>query len=233
LTLKVVLEVYPYHSLKMASLEGLQIRVSLVVNGSVLTEYDDTEDNYNRRYITDATLVQAKYVECQDDQEFSIRCEVIADDRWASQEPSFGIKFKVYIDGKCASMCFARPVESARSHWRHDMRGVRTRSVNDEGMEVMSRFKFTAVTLGRGISRGGCTSDASNLLTSFIVEDPDPSRIGHDMRQANRLGSIQVLVYRAGRLTPLSGASNRKRLQGDLSVSEKAVKGKALSHGTS
>lgn len=68
-----------------------------------------------------------------------------------------------------------------------------------------------------------------------VVEDTDKERIAADEKLAKNLGLIRVCVYRA----TFKKEGHKKFSHGDLkigidgiSLAEKALKGKALSHGT-
>lgn len=65
-----------------------------------------------------------------------------------------------------------------------------------------------------------------------LVDDADSSRVKSDLKLADGLGEIVVVVYRC---TPTSEVAHHSGKSKDMSpvteISEKALKGRAVSHG--
>lgn len=96
----------------------------------------------------------------------------------------------------------------------------------------LQRCKFSAVTTGTvEIFLLTCELNTEHWLP---VDDAKPGRIKEDAKVVDGLGLIEVKIYRA----TSRGCSNRptrsRAIESkDLEVSEKSLKGRALSHGAS
>ena len=65
------------------------------------------------------------------------------------------------------------------------------------------------------------------------MDDADKGRVKKDAQRAKHLGEIEVLVRRVIVGDDIKDASkNRGQQNGELSIAEKALKGRALSHAT-
>lgn len=68
----------------------------------------------------------------------------------------------------------------------------------------------------------------------FLVDDANRKRVAEDLKTAKNLGLIRIVVWRIvikGDGRPLSSRDNHKFTEGGLSLAEKALKGRAITHG--
>ncbi|OHE97619.1 hypothetical protein CORC01_07034 [Colletotrichum orchidophilum] len=191
------------------------IKVTVQVSGQDAVEYDDLdglENDVNRKHATHRTF---NYVESKDDAYFSLRYEVDNRHRWESPDRAFS--FVLYIDGKRMDGVVC---EATRFHqvdpfykWSTVAEGSRER-ISVSRCERLSKFKFSKVT---------------------TIDDATKERVEGDSKKSKSLGVIEVFIYPMV-ITGLphyteSGRPDTRNTGFD--IAEKALKGRAVSHGTS
>lgn len=75
-----------------------------------------------------------------------------------------------------------------------------------------------------------------SLLTNSLVDDPDSNRVKKDTKALAGIGEIVVSVHRAMQresIVPVVANYNVAQHKPPAEVAEKALKGKAISHGVS
>ncbi|KAL0940926.1 uncharacterized protein CTRU02_203689 [Colletotrichum truncatum] len=190
------------------------VKITIEVNGLNAQEYEDqdgpTEDKNPRR----AQRRSYKYVESHDNAPFSVVYEV--DNRSSRLADQEALGIFLFVDGNQMDSVLweasRHPGDGAV--WRHVVSGARIASAHS-GLDFFRKFQFAKVT---------------------TVDDAENTRVADDIKVSESLGMIQVYVYSCtiksnrfveGRATP--AASQDKSFE----LAEKALKGRAVSHGTS
>ncbi|KAF6844682.1 hypothetical protein CMUS01_00866 [Colletotrichum musicola] len=190
--------------------EAPGIKVTIEVNGLTAQEYDD-QDGPQGEDRDIAYQRSDKYVESKDDAHFAIVYEVTQNGGWLDHESA--LSFCLSVDGDSKDSVVWEAFKTHRgSTWRHSVPGQRVASAHS-GMESIRKFKFSKVT---------------------TVDDMSKERVSKDIKAAKSLGTIQVLVYSIRVLgTSGAGAGFAASRGANFEIAEKALKGKAVSHGTS
>ncbi|KAH8888303.1 hypothetical protein GQ53DRAFT_826446 [Thozetella sp. PMI_491] len=193
----------------MAIIEEFGLGVTVKVDGQSLTEYPDPEPQLPEKADPDHTITSHHYIEAQDDKEFVV--SVTSTNTWESEEPNFALTYYIYVDGKFARAKFARHGDLWWGHFKSDTDGA-VEHPSGANYTLLHRFKFSSIT---------------------TVDDTDKQRLEEDKRATKHLGTIQVNFFR----TLEAGLPYDPTTSGpsgtSLSVAEKALKGQAISHGTS
>ncbi|KXH45320.1 hypothetical protein CSAL01_08488 [Colletotrichum salicis] len=200
----------------MAVIDELKgVKVTFQVNGQDAVEYDDLdslEHDVNRKNADSRT---SNYVASKDDAYFSLKYEVNTAHQWENQDRA--LSFVLYVDGKHIDgvVCEAtRFIHRDRYYiWSEVVEGSRERSSAFRA-ERLNKFKFSKVT---------------------TIDDATKERVQGDSKKAMSLGVIEVFVYSM----VITGArfyadsSRRDTRNSNFDIAEKALKGRAVSHGTS
>ncbi|KFY72116.1 hypothetical protein V499_07733 [Pseudogymnoascus sp. VKM F-103] len=180
------------------------VEVSVCVNSHPVKEYEDTDE------IIDGPLASTtvvKYIEAISDTQFTINITVHpAFDEHRQTRDDLLVNAKV--DGKWVDGRFRDCTKHEKfTPWTMPVVGM----VNNEpGRETISAFMFTTVE---------------------IVEVADKAKIDEDVKAAAKLGEITVEVFRVEILEYIDPHKNVvDKIASE--ISEKAIKGRALSHGT-
>ncbi|OIW27445.1 hypothetical protein CONLIGDRAFT_633807 [Coniochaeta ligniaria NRRL 30616] len=190
----------------MAVIDSLGISAYVRVDGAAAVEYADPDPSPDVKYPD--TPVVSKYIESKDDKEYAVVCMTLPQHSWLSTHKDHLLSFQVCADGKHRAARFKRPCD-------HDTRyslivdGVTSRP-RGASHEILSKFKFDAMK---------------------IVDRDDAKAAKRDTERAAGLGSIRVEVWRSlnkGLTDPVEQAPKKT----DMSIAEKALKGRAISHGT-
>lgn len=219
----------------MAIIEELGVGVSICIDGRPAVEYDDPNPTVNDE---DEYFVYSTYVESVDGAEYALTYTCLPDQRWLYNNPKNRLTFRVYIDGqeRCAHSANRNlilyndgklVVEGAEAFRGHGQ------------LMALSKFRFNAITTGMCLPYTAqllFEAKISNLLGS--VEDADDQAIEKDKKRAETLGLIKVEVwreYQRGNSSDLSSDADDELDVNDseLLIAEQALKGKAISHGTS
>ncbi|KAH8743527.1 hypothetical protein F5883DRAFT_722602 [Diaporthe sp. PMI_573] len=191
----------------MAIIEELGLEVTVKVGGAAATEYEDPGPDVNDAR-TQMTQACHHYVESVDNAEFAIHVGLIPGrntaQEWIARSRNHGLSFLV-IDGG--------GVSSVTIHQHHISKLLR--GIHDGKTKTLRKFRFAPVS---------------------IVDDANSERISIDTKVAQDLGLIRVCVRRAIiKEKPVRKARSRFGLEYDtdgLSLPEKALKGRVISHGT-
>ncbi|KAJ3950637.1 uncharacterized protein N0V96_001787 [Colletotrichum fioriniae] len=201
----------------MAVIDELKgVKVTVQVNGQEAVEYDDPdglENDVNRKHATHRTF---NYIESKDDTCFTVTYEVNNMHRWESPKSAFSLY--LYVDGKrmdsvvCEASRFY-PFDPSYK-WSTVVEGSRESS-RDPSFDRLSKFKFSQVT---------------------TVDDATKERVEGDSKKAKSLGVIEVFVYPLTITGPSYSSGHehyRDNQNSSFNIAEKALKGRAVSHGTS
>ncbi|KAI3555314.1 hypothetical protein CABS03_02877 [Colletotrichum abscissum] len=201
----------------MAVIDELKgVKVTIQVNGQEAVEYDDPdgfENDVNRKHATHRIF---KYIESKDDTCFTVKYEVNHMHRWESPKSAFSLY--LYVDGKRMDsvVCEASRFNSFDPFykWSTVVEGSRGSS-RDPSYDRLSKFKFSQVT---------------------TVDDATKERVEGDSKKAKSLGVIEIFVYPLTITGPSYSSGHehyRDNQNSSFNIAEKALKGRAVSHGTS
>ncbi|KFY91498.1 hypothetical protein V498_05436 [Pseudogymnoascus sp. VKM F-4517 (FW-2822)] len=188
----------------MAILDTLPgVEVSILTNGQTVEEYVDADE------VVDGPLASktvVKYIEAISDAEFTVKRTVLDSFRLHKQKVD-DLLFQVKLDGKWAAGSFWENANLFAPDI-YQIAGFYNRDAT--GRSTINHFKFAEVE---------------------IVEVADKAKIDQDVKDAAALGQITVDVFRVkvGADTNFRPSLPRQTVS---EIAEKAVKGRALSHGT-
>ncbi|KFY49060.1 hypothetical protein V495_00779 [Pseudogymnoascus sp. VKM F-4514 (FW-929)] len=181
------------------------VEVSILINGQPVEEYVDSGEEIDGPL---ASKTVVKYIEAISDAEFIIKASALSA-FYQHRKTKDDILVGVEIDGARVRGCFQRHAKSKKSApWSKIIEGAS--GLNGAGRRTISAFKFTAVE---------------------IVETTDKAKIEKDTTASAKLGEICVEIFRVkilGRTKPKDKVPKGAASE----IAEKAVKGRALSHGT-
>ncbi|OBT76398.1 hypothetical protein VF21_03624 [Pseudogymnoascus sp. 05NY08] len=192
----------------MAILEAVPgVDVSILINGQLIEEHIDADEEVEGP-LAPKTVV--RYIEAISDAEFAVKASVLPAFRENKQAVD-DLVFHVKVDGKwAAGIIWQSAVGNIHSPWNSNIEGFYCDDAT--GRSTVNPFKFSDVE---------------------IVEVADKAKIDQDVKDAAALGQITVEVLRA-KSGPITNSGYRAKLpeQALSEISEKAIKGRALSHGT-
>ncbi|KFY34976.1 hypothetical protein V494_06311 [Pseudogymnoascus sp. VKM F-4513 (FW-928)] len=180
------------------------LEVSVCINGQPVNEYEDSGEEIDGPL---ASKTVVKYIEATSDAEFTINVTI---------DPAFdahrGTRDDLLVDAKIDGKWVAGryrdcTANNERTNWTTVLDGIRDYEAD---RQTIRAFKFTTVE---------------------IVEIADKAKIEEDVKAAANLGEITVEVFRVNLLEythPKRAGVNNITPE----ISEKAIKGRALSHGT-
>ncbi|KAK2047428.1 hypothetical protein LZ31DRAFT_517374 [Colletotrichum somersetense] len=192
------------------------VKVTVQVDGRDATEYDDPDGVENDANRNNARWRTSTYVESKDDAFFCIRYQVDNSHRW--EGPNHAFALALYVDGKRADavVCEARKFLNFNPFyvWESTIEGSRQKSTSS-GYERLNKFKFSKVT---------------------TLDDAANDRVKVDTAKSKLLGVIEVFIYPLiitgpSRYTNSGYCYNTQN--DNFEIAEKALKGRAISHGTS
>ncbi|KAK8113549.1 hypothetical protein PG984_014075 [Apiospora sp. TS-2023a] len=194
----------------MAVLEDVPgIQVFVQVKGRIATEYPNPDREQQQQPTPNGCPVVSRYTESFDNGHFAIVTEVGLTHDFNYKNHT--LSFHVHVDGEyMVNNCTSK---------EYVLAGAGRRTVSgpimlDEksGKVVQQAIKFSAVK---------------------TVEDNERDRVQMDTEKAKSLGVIEIRVFRIvlGEVTTFQKGSVVRRQ--NLEFSEKALKGKAISHGAS
>ncbi|KAL2290132.1 hypothetical protein FJTKL_00623 [Diaporthe vaccinii] len=194
----------------MAIIEKLGLEVKVKVNGSPAAEYPDEERDVDDDAGGRITNACHHYVESIDNAEFTIHFGLTPGFKtghgWISRSRNHGLLFSVAFDG-------GHTVAKTVVHQRHNPQLLQ--GVYDRETRTLRKFLFTPVT---------------------TVDDANKKRVATDMEVARNLGLIRISVCRVichNRLRHHNSSHHHLKLgKHNISLAEKALKGRAVSHGT-
>ncbi|CAJ2505901.1 Uu.00g000310.m01.CDS01 [Anthostomella pinea] len=191
----------------MAILEDVPgVEVTVQINGQNVTEYPPNQEELEAMADADRPTA-CSYIECHDDTEFAIRIAASSDYNWGFRDHR--LRLNTYIDGKYVHGKLFRQHSSQRSA------AVKGRELYCQRSKqwLLHKFEFSAVS---------------------TVDDSSKERVKDDMKIAKHLGVIEVEVSRVIHLGRRARGSQHSFTRKDkIEVTEKALKGKAISHGMS
>ncbi|KFZ08013.1 hypothetical protein V502_09600 [Pseudogymnoascus sp. VKM F-4520 (FW-2644)] len=178
------------------------VDISISINGQSVKEYEDAGEEAGGP-LGPKTVV--KYIEAISDTEFAIKASVLPAFR-VHRQSIYDLAFQVDVDGKwAAGRCYLDAIDEAYSPWNSQIEGFYSNDAT--GRSTVNPFKFAD------------------------VEIADKDKIDQDVKAAAALGQITVEVLRIKVGAETNRRENLPR-QAVSKISEKAVKGRALSHGT-
>ncbi|KAI1447396.1 hypothetical protein F5Y02DRAFT_23281 [Annulohypoxylon stygium] len=179
------------------------VEVTILINKRAAVEYDDPNAS---EMGPEKNSVVKKYIRCEEDALFEIHCKVTKEYDWSSHKSHY-LGFDAFIDGyRVGGLIFPHNLTE-----KSDDIISYYQSQDNSGQRVGSRFKFASIDK---------------------VDYEDENQHIHDMHRVAIMGTICVQVRQvqftgAAPLTPLNGAPLN-----NLTIGSKALKGKAISHGT-
>ncbi|KAK7977449.1 hypothetical protein PG996_003503 [Apiospora saccharicola] len=182
------------------------VHVAVQINGADVTEYaapDAGDDDAPHPTVT-------KYIECIDDTKFAIRMGVNGAYEWGYR--NHALSLQVYVDGHWViGKLFRNPAHQGffASPDESIIRGREEINPSTNEWELRN-FKFASVT---------------------TVDEAQHERVKNDLKIATKLGVIEVRVLRGiigGEIVTRPGNIKNSKFE----LSEKSLKGKAVSHGT-
>ncbi|KAK2026900.1 hypothetical protein LX32DRAFT_641427 [Colletotrichum zoysiae] len=192
------------------------VKVTVQVDSRDATEYDDPDGVENDANRKNACWRTSTYVESKDDAFFRIRYQVDNSHRW--EGPNHAFALALYVDGKRtdAVVCEARNFLNVNPFyvWESTIEGSRQKSTSS-GYDRLNKFKFSKVT---------------------TLDDAANDRVKVDTAKSKLLGVIEVFIYPLIITGPsrYSNSGHCYNAQNDnFEIAEKALKGRAVSHGTS
>ncbi|KAJ8133309.1 hypothetical protein O1611_g306 [Lasiodiplodia mahajangana] len=191
----------------MAIIQGLPgVEVTVFTNGCTAREYDDPsglgEVYHCQRVVT-------KYIECKDDEPFRIHLKVTDEYPWGFKNHFLNVA--AVIDGIWAKgeLCWQKDTE--KEDWEQDISYRIVRDPEDHARYVYQEFAFSKI---------------------IKVDDATDEKHASDVDRMERLGTIEVSVYRATPQEPGPVFVPAGEHPKDFIVSQEAVRWKAPSHGT-
>ncbi|KAI1403712.1 hypothetical protein F4819DRAFT_484362 [Hypoxylon fuscum] len=179
--------------------------VTVRINGQDAKEYDNKETAEHRN--ENGVKICTKFIECKDDTPFTVHLNVTGDYKWGHRNHSLNIA--TFIDGEWAKGVFCREYDMYLGDWEKD---ISERTYKDSAGRFMSQnFQFTGI---------------------LAAETRGPSHYRLDREIAERIGTIEVKFYRVTENMNDYGFRPLGTKSADLQLSEEALKGVAISHGT-
>ncbi|OTA85308.1 hypothetical protein M434DRAFT_164023 [Hypoxylon sp. CO27-5] len=193
----------------MAVLEDVPgIKVTVRINGVDCVEYDDPE----AREEEPAQPTSSKYIESPNDAEFTIM--VTVDDNYKWGYKNHVLSFNTLVDSNRIQCPIIREGHTLAC-------GTKTRCI--EGKEIFDN------------ETGAWSIHGLKFSAMKIIDGATKERIEKDRVVSDKLGLIEVDVQRCielGAYTKPFGKSLLELEKTSLELSEKALKGKSVSHGT-
>ncbi|KAK2001852.1 hypothetical protein LX36DRAFT_652853 [Colletotrichum falcatum] len=192
------------------------VKVTVRVDGQDAIEYDDPDGLENDPNLKSARWRTFRYVESKDDAFFSIHYQVDNCYRWEGPDHAFALT--LYIDGKRVDgvVCEAKRFLNSNPFyvWENTIEGSRQGSSTVLGHVRLNKFKFSKVT---------------------TLDDAANDRVKADTKKAKSMGVIEVFIYPMIITGPsrYTGRDHHYAQNDNFEIAEKALKGRAVSHGTS
>ncbi|OLN92285.1 hypothetical protein CCHL11_01572 [Colletotrichum chlorophyti] len=188
------------------------VKVTIQVNGQDAAEYDDPdglESDVNRRC---ARWRNSRYVESMDNAHFTVKYEVDKNHPWETK--NHGLAFYLYIDGRFMDsvFCSADVCVGPDHVWSAVIEGAQEPIYHSSGMAQLSKFKFATIS---------------------TVDDATKEQVDNDVKSAQSMGLIEVFIHPIVVGAPSYGQSHIIEKNSHFELAEKALKGRAVSHGTS
>ncbi|KAK1983182.1 hypothetical protein LZ30DRAFT_588998 [Colletotrichum cereale] len=192
----------------MAVIDGLPgVKVSIRLNDSTEDwgEYDDPDPPQTPATSGTATHSISKFIESQDDTNFSVHFEVKEARRWI--QGNRGLVMATYVDGTYIKSSLYRESE-LKSQVLQGKVGGYTEASDKPGRAILKPFMFTTI---KQVEDGG-------------------ARVTKDLKIAKHLGNVEVVISRVN----IQGRTDWKPdiVTSKTELAEKAMKGRNLSHGT-
>ncbi|KAK8107866.1 uncharacterized protein PG998_009879 [Apiospora kogelbergensis] len=178
------------------------VHVTVQINGIDATEYDAPDAGEDDEEAPHPTVT--KYIECIDNMPFTIRMGANRTYDWGYL--NHALSLQVYVDGHWViGKIFKNPAVYYPLQDESVIYGREEINASTNQWELR-KFKFASVT---------------------TVDEAQHERVKSDMKVAKKLGIIEVKVMRGIVSTRPGNIRNNK-----FELSEKSLKGKAVSHGT-
>ncbi|GAW15783.1 hypothetical protein ANO14919_052030 [Xylariales sp. No.14919] len=151
----------------------------------------------------------SKYIECVDNAEFDVYIVVDPTYHWGYRDHV--LVARTYIDGTRIKGSVIRSRETG--YHGPAIRRIKGQEVcGPTGLWSLRNFKFAPVT---------------------TTDDSQKERVESDLKVAKSLGTIEVRFTRAIEYGPSISRHDHSAKEGTFELTEKSLKGKAVSHGTS
>lgn len=189
---------------------AVSVRINDGINDTAVPEYNEPEPVIDDNFDPEYTTICNRYVESQDDKNFVVVCEVLEKHRWIYEKLDNCLVVRLYIDGKRQAAKIASAKDFRLGRWTTRFEGFE-QATDDGQAATLSRFRFSAVTM---------------------VDQSDARSLEKDRKRAKDIGLIQVVIAQHRRLGDSTSGRSRTENEVELSIAEKALKGRAISHGT-
>ncbi|ORY60031.1 uncharacterized protein BCR38DRAFT_375017 [Pseudomassariella vexata] len=180
------------------------VEIAVQIGGADVVEYDALDADGDEPVCPTIT----KYIECIDDAHFVIRTRIDNFYHWGYKDHVLSLQ--LYIDGTWINARICRASDTRRTGYRENKISGREEPSGPNGQWVLRKFKFSSV---------------------HTVDDSKRERVEKDREIAKNLGVIEVKVRRGtdyGLIELRQNTIKNKKFE----IAEKALKGKAISHGT-
>ncbi|KAI1411290.1 hypothetical protein F5Y13DRAFT_65199 [Hypoxylon sp. FL1857] len=190
----------------MAVLEDVPgIKVTVRIGGVDCTEYDDPEVPEQQP----AQPTSLKYIESPDDAKFAI-C-VAVDDSYKWGYKNHVLSFVTFVDSEWIESPIVRSQSLTNGQYERLTEGKKVFRKDTKTWSIHG-LKFSAVK---------------------TIDEAKKERVEKDRKTSDKLGVIEVKVWRGVELGPSSSKRSSATLKKTpFELSEKSLKGKSISHGT-
>ncbi|KAI1364963.1 hypothetical protein F5Y08DRAFT_305483 [Xylaria arbuscula] len=182
------------------------IAVTVQCDKQPLPEFEDP-DAHDHNDDAAAYPIETKYVECIDNAHFQICLVVDSSYDWSYR--NHVLVAVISVDGQWVRGQIIKQRPEDNGYYKHRVNGKEV--CNSLGTWSVRRFIFSAVK---------------------TIDEAKKERVEGDRKIANGLGTIHVDFFRATIRAPSTGHVTDAN-SGGFELAEKALKGKAISHGTS
>ncbi|KAJ8066199.1 hypothetical protein OCU04_005284 [Sclerotinia nivalis] len=188
--------------------------VTIQLNGAEVQEYNDDEEvevgsGPAGKY--QALRTVSRYIEAIDGGEFSIKCS--ASPQFKMDAPN--LRIDVLVDGNPSHSILFRPGQIEQHRIIEGPTTFHPSSKNGPGRWTLRKFRFSKL-------------DISN-------EESRLSSLNKDKAEAEKIGTIEVRIWRASAETPVAPRPHphQQKTSSNNKFHEKALKGQAKSHNVS
>ncbi|KAF7863812.1 hypothetical protein EAF04_006777 [Stromatinia cepivora] len=186
--------------------------VTIQMNGAKVQEYNDDEEvevEPGRVGKHQALKTVSRYIEAIDGGEFSIKC--YASRQFKMNAPN--LQIDVSVDGNPSESILFRPDQIGQPQVIEGPATFHPSSQNGPGRWTLRKFRFSKL-------------DISN-------EESRLSSLNKDKAEAEKIGTIEVRIWRASAETPAAPHVTQQKTSSNNKFHEKALKGQAKSHNVS
>ncbi|RKU46947.1 hypothetical protein DL546_005577 [Coniochaeta pulveracea] len=221
----------------MAIFPDLGISVTVHINDTPTVEYDDPEPQLETKINRALTRVCGKYIKSELNSRYTIVCEVWPRHTWIGSKAGNELAFHAFVDGMpCGQWILCRQ-NLIGGHARITISGADLE--DDESAETINEFRFHAINkvesaTASSSERETCRAKALGTIRVEVWRANDGSKHSiMDFYDAEEnVDSDDDTKYNLLEKPADTNAPGAAKKSEDLRVSETALKGQAISHGT-